>query len=58
MLKSNPWHPSLHFKKIGKVWSARIGMDYRALAVADGDDFIWIWIGAHDEYRRINKQIS
>ena len=34
LLKSNPSHPSLHFKKIGnKYWSVRIGLDYRALGV-------------------------
>lgn len=55
LLKSNPWHPSLHFKKIGKFWSARIGLAHRALAVEDGDDFIWVWIGTHDEYERLIK---
>lgn len=32
MLKANPLYPSLHFKKIGKVWSARVGLHHRALA--------------------------
>ena len=26
LLRENPRHPSLHFKRIGKVWSARIGL--------------------------------
>ena len=44
-------HPSLHFKKVGKnLWSVRITIDYRALALKKGDDFYWIWIGIHDEY--------
>ncbi len=25
LLKNNPRHPSLHFKKIGTFWSVRIG---------------------------------
>jgi hypothetical protein len=53
ILKTNPQHPSLHFKKVGTFWSARIGLDYRALAVEDGPDFIWVWIGTHDEYERM-----
>ena len=51
----NPRHPSLHFKKVGKLWSVRAGPHHRALAVEDGVDFIWVWIGPHDEYERIIK---
>jgi hypothetical protein len=50
LLKINPHHPSLHFKKVGKFWSVRIGIKHRALAVEDGEGFIWVWIGIHDEY--------
>ena len=53
LLKENPKHPSLHFKKIGKFWSARTAIAYRALAIEDGNDFIWVWIGSHDEYERL-----
>ena len=53
LLKDNPHHPSLHFKKVGSFWSVRIGLDYRALALEDGRDFIWIWIGTHEEYDRM-----
>ncbi|MEQ8468958.1 MAG: hypothetical protein RID09_00785 [Coleofasciculus sp. G1-WW12-02] len=53
LLKADPNHPSLNFKKVGKYWSARIGLSYRALAVEDGSDFIWVWIGDHDEYDRL-----
>ena len=55
LLKVNPSHPSLHFKKVGKFWSVRAGMNYRALATEDGADFIWVWIGTHDEYQRLLK---
>ncbi|CDI00961.1 hypothetical protein BN873_10217 [Candidatus Competibacter denitrificans Run_A_D11] len=34
----DPLHPSLHFKKVGKLWSVRVGSTHRALAVEDGDD--------------------
>jgi hypothetical protein len=56
LLKIDSSHPSLHFKKIGKFWSIRAGMNYRALSVEDDHDFIWVWIGTHDEYERIIKQ--
>ena len=55
MLKDNSKHPSLHFKKVGELWSARVSMGYRALAYEDAEDFIWVWIGTHDEYMRLIK---
>ncbi|MEO1445442.1 MAG: hypothetical protein AAFV46_04255 [Cyanobacteria bacterium J06635_11] len=33
LLKADPSHPSLHFKKVGKYWSVRAGQSYRALGV-------------------------
>ena len=49
--QENQFHPSLHFKKVGKnLWSARITQNYRALALKKDDDFYWVWIGTHDEY--------
>lgn len=54
--QTNPSHPSLHFKKVGKdLWSARITRDYRALALKKGDDYYWFWIGTHDEYDALLK---
>lgn len=53
LLKQNPLHPSLHFKKVGRYWSVRIGIHYRAVAVEHGEDFVWFWIGRHDEYERL-----
>ena len=57
LLKADPRHPSLHFKRIGKLWSVRIGLTHRALAVKDGGDFVWVWIGSHDEYERMIKDM-
>ena len=53
LLKADPRHPSLQFKKIGNFWSARVGIAHRVLAIEDGEDFIWLWIGTHDEYERV-----
>ncbi|MDW7681963.1 MAG: hypothetical protein SCK70_15480 [bacterium] len=56
LLILNPRQPSLHFKKVGKFWSARVGLTYRALAIKDGHDFIWVWIGTHDEYEQMIEE--
>ena len=53
--KDNPRHPSLQFKKVGLVWSARITGDYRSLALLKNDTSHWFWIGTHAEYERILK---
>jgi hypothetical protein len=50
LLKKNPQHPSLRLKKIGRFWSVRIGLRYRALATEAGDDLVWFWIGSHADY--------
>ena len=52
--QENSLHPSLHFKKVGKkLWSVRVSSGCRALALKEGDDYYWIWIGEHDEYDRL-----
>jgi hypothetical protein len=55
LLKTNPRHPSLQFKKIGRFWSVRVGLRYRALAVEVDDDLVWFWIGSHGDYDTIIK---
>jgi len=34
-------------------WSARVGLHYRALAVEDGGNLLWVWIGTHSDYDRL-----
>jgi hypothetical protein len=53
LLKRDSRHPSLHFKKVGRFWSARIGIHYRAIAVEDSEDMVWFWIGHHSDYDQI-----
>ena len=53
LLKSDPAHPSLHYKKVGRFRSVRVGLHYRALAVEAGEDVVWFWIGHHAEYDRL-----
>ena len=55
ILKENPKHPSLHFKKVEKYWSVRVGIHYRALAVEIEGGLLWFWIGSHSEYDRLTK---
>jgi hypothetical protein len=50
LLKINPGHPSLQFKKIGKYRSVRVGLHYRALAVEVAEGLLWFWIGSHSDY--------
>ena len=52
-LKADPQHPSLHFKRVGRFWSARMGLRYRALAVEGDDGLVSFWIGTHAEYDNI-----
>jgi len=53
LLKSDLAHPSLQFKKVGRFWSARVGLRYRALAVETDDAYVWFWIGSHADYDRL-----
>jgi len=53
LFRENPQHPSLRFKQVHTarpIFSVRIGAGYRALAVREGDDLIWFWIGTHGDY--------
>jgi hypothetical protein len=56
LFQGNPAHPSLQFKKLEgeeSIYSARIGLRYRALAVMKKDRVVWYWIGSHSDYDRL-----
>lgn len=53
LLKTNPKHPSLHFKQIGNLWSVRVGKHYRALGLNKEEGIIWFWIGSHTDYDKL-----
>jgi hypothetical protein len=55
LLKSDPRHPSLHFKRVGKLWSVRVGIGFRALAVEGDEGPLWFWSGSHAEDDRLIK---
>jgi hypothetical protein len=43
LLKSKSDHPSIRFKQVGILWSARVGIHYRAVARLRGGDLHWFW---------------
>ena len=53
LLKTDPRHPSLHFKRVNRFHSVRVGTHFRALAVDAPDGVLWFWIGSHAEYDRL-----
>jgi len=57
LLKANPSHPSLQFKRVGNYRAARVGAHYRALGIetGDGENLVWFWIGSHAQYDHILK---
>ena len=49
LFRQNAAHPGLHFKRVYDVppiYSARVGIGYRAVGVLDGQTITWFWIGA------------
>ncbi|VAW40232.1 hypothetical protein MNBD_CHLOROFLEXI01-1590 [hydrothermal vent metagenome] len=58
LLKADPYHSSLHFKKVGKqnqLWSVRVSRQYRALGREKPEGIVWFWIGSHGEYDKLLK---
>lgn len=55
LLKKDPSHPSLHYKKIKKYRSARVSRKYRTLAIEVNEGLLWFWIGSHRDYEKIIK---
>ena len=58
--QDNPFHPSLHFKRIHSVlpiYSVRITKDYRSLGVQKDSEIIWFWIGSHSDYEKLIKKL-
>ncbi|HEY3874506.1 MAG TPA: hypothetical protein VGM92_03440 [Candidatus Kapabacteria bacterium] len=58
--KENPYHESLDFKRIHSkrpIYSVRIGLHWRAVAVKEGDTITWFWIGSHSDYDRLIENL-
>lgn len=52
LLRTDPQHPSLHFKSVahGRFHSVRIGLRHRALGIPVDGGVHWFWIGTHNDY--------
>jgi hypothetical protein len=51
----NPAHPSLQLERLKfdhRAWSVRVTRNYRAVARRYEDEWVWIWIGSHEEFDR------
>jgi hypothetical protein len=60
LFRQNPSHPGLRFKKVHdhpSIYSARLGINYRAVGALDGDTVIWFWMGSHKDYERLLAQL-
>lgn len=60
LFSDNPAHPSLQFKQVHTsepIFSARITLNYRALARRQDSDWIWFWIGSHADYDQHLKRL-
>ncbi len=60
LFRLNPSHPGLRFKKVyddPPIYSARVGIGYRALGTLDGNTVIWFWIGSHADYDKLLAQL-
>lgn len=58
--KMNPWYNSLHFKQVHPelpIYSVRISKGYRAVGRLDERGVLWFWIGSHDDYEKLLKQL-
>ena len=53
LLRADPRHPSLHFRRVGKLWAVRVGEHYRTLGIDVPDGMQRFWIGTHAEYDRL-----
>lgn len=56
LFQENPAHPGLHFKQVHKdppIYSARVGIGYRAVGALGGDTILWFWIGSHADYDKL-----
>jgi hypothetical protein len=52
---ANSAHPGLQLERLkcdSRTWSVRVTRNYRAVARRYDDDWLWFWIGTHEEFDR------
>ena len=60
LFRDNPRHPGLHFMRVHDdppIFSARVGIGFRAVGIRDGNTIVWFWIGSHADYDRLVAQL-
>jgi len=60
LFQQNPHHPRLRFRQVHPtrpIFSARVGLHYRAVGIRQGEDIFWFWIGSHAEYDHLLSQL-
>lgn len=60
LFRLNPQHPSLRYRQVHPtlpIYSARVGIHYRAVGIRDGEEIVWFWIGPHAEYDHLIAQL-
>jgi hypothetical protein len=60
IFRDDPSHPGLRFKQVHPtrpIFSARVGLGYRALAVRRDDTLVWFWIGSHADYDKLLRSL-
>ncbi len=60
LFQQNAHHPSLRFRRVHPVrpiYSARVGLNYRAVGSVEGNDIFWFWIGSHADYDHLLRQL-
>ncbi len=58
LLKNNPRHPSLQLKRVRDVWAVRVGSDYRALGLDDGDRIVWFILRGGGDLRLLARYVT
>jgi len=58
LFREDPFHPSLHLKQVGDVWTVRIGRSHRAIGYREGEIFHWGWIGSHEAYNKLLRRMK
>ena len=59
--RSNPQNTSLDYKRVSQtipLYSVRIGLHWRALALKDAETVDWFWIGPHSQYDKLLDQLG
>ena len=53
LMKQDPAHPSLQYKLLTRMYSARVGIHHRVLGLPTQEGVHWFWIGSHSDYDKI-----